>query len=991
MQLIFGLELDDLALPRPATESGVHYCGRKILLHLLESYLGLEGYPDDIQYLRVEQYRQGILHQVASSVPQLQQENGEEKPVLFYLRSFEADQFATASELLVRRDELLLAGWDFAIHQNTPPRLATLASLEAFFIADKQGEKNDPENMQTSITLSPGYADRFVEIIKALDTRPHPFTEILLNEPFQLLPCHFQRLIKKLSNTSARPAIRQITFTSIHPQESSKQSQDPGKEHKMSMSDLQAFQQRLLLAQTGQNSSLESGKHLPGNDGSLLLIRSKRASEAADWLARLFRINHWAANIGPQAPSPLHKPSGNTPYPALLINEKNRILEMALIEEGMPSLGIHSASLARPTLQILKLVPAFLWEPINPFKILEFVSLSIKPLADELANLIANHVANAPGLQGEGWYAMINRYFEELEESQPEAAVHEQRRQYSFWFERPRHDMNRTVPKGEVIRIFDYLREWAYNYFEENNSKNNSLLVLSSQSRRIVELLQALPETELTHLELERIVRTIYEPSPVVFQEREAGHFPFVMHPGAFMGEMDEIWWWNFIQNDPPHFFSKWYQNERNYLAAFHIHPDTPEQENALQRWQQVRPALLAKKRLVLVLPETVEGEEVLPHPLFGDLQAAFSKLEALTHQVGTGQWPAGSEQSAFAKHFILPKYEKIAVRQLGRPKPFLNVRNLDKLLREKETLTSLEALFYFPYQWFFRYKIRLNQSSILSVVKDNTLMGNLAHRIFEKLLREDIYSLDKPALDRWVERETRRLLSREGAVLLMYGREPERVHFVNQLKYSTWSLICYIRENGWQVKATEMELEGNFPAGTLADSSIPALHHAQVQVKGIADLVLERGDELAVVDLKWRGRTHRENMLRNEEDLQLVLYARLVSPEGQWAHTSFFIIENAKMLARNNQAFNNITPLAPTESHREVNERILQKMEATWHWRMQQLANGRIEIRCRQTLPDIEDVYSGAEQGELMMKILEMKNEDARYDDYRTLINLVE
>ncbi len=926
MTLLFGLELDDLTLPRPPSEGGIHYCGRKSLLSLLESYLGLDGYPDNIDYLRIEQYRQAMLsHQSGIST------------TAFYKKSFEADQFATAAELLSRRDELLLAGWDFTIKENTPQRLVTLAEIEAIF---HQSET------EAAIALTPGYADRFCEMLKTLDFREHPFSEIRLNEPFELLPCHFQRLLKKLSETGARPTIKQL--------ESSL-----GQGHSTeATTDLQKFQQRLQSTQKQENPA---PLHL-SNDGTLLLLRAKRAGEAASWLAQLIRLNKLNVN--------------------LLVPEKNRTLDIALIHEGFPSLGIQSASLARPSLQILKLVPTFLWEPVDPFKILEFVSLSVKPLADDLATLIANQIARQPGLRSDGWFAMIARYFSELEEqaaADPSLKPAEVRKQYNFWFERQRFDMNRTVPKSDVVTIFNYLREWAYATFDESGGKNNSLLVLSEQSKRIVELLETLPETELTHLELERIVRTIYEPSPVVFQEREAGHLPFVMHPGAFTGEVAEIWWWNFIQNDPPHFFSRWYRHERKYLDALHILLDTPEQENARMLWQQQRPVLLAKNRLVLVLPDTVNGDDVLPHPLFGDLQATFSNLDAVTEHIST-QSEMASQASAFAKHFVLPGKEPIEVRQLGKPKPFLHIRNLDKLQRDYETLTSLESLFYYPYQWVFRYKIRLHKSSILSVVPENTLKGNLAHRVFEKLLKEDIRAFDKPALEQWIDRETRSLLSREGAVLLMYGREPDRINFINKLKYAAWSLLNHICNNDWQVVETEKDLSGTFAEGENA-----------VEVRGIADLLLKRGDELAVLDLKWRGSTRREMVLRNEEDLQLVLYSRLVSPENKWAHTGYFIVENGKLIARNNLAFEKITPLAPDKDYREVNESILRKMEATWHWRLTQLAKGQIEIRCEQTMRDIEESYSSDGLGELMFDLLEMKGSDAPWDDYRTLINLVQ
>ncbi|MBK9015290.1 MAG: hypothetical protein IPM82_15200 [Saprospiraceae bacterium] len=95
-------------------------------------------------------------------------------------------------------------------------------------------------------------------------------------------------------------------------------------------------------------------------------------------------------------------------------------------------------------------------------------------------------------------------------------------------------------------------------------------------------------------------------------------------------------------------------------------------------------------------------------------------------------------------------------------------------------------------------------------------------------------------------------------------------------------------------------------------------------------------------------------------------------------------------MLARNARAFQNISPISPTDDHREVSERILAQMHSTWRWRMEQLAGGLVEVRCRQTLAAIEDAYADGE-GAGMFDLLEMKGEDAKYDDYRVLINLID
>ena len=153
------------------------------------------------------------------------------------------------------------------------------------------------------------------------------------------------------------------------------------------------------------------------------------------------------------------------------------------------------------------------------------------------------------------------------------------------------------------------------------------------------------------------------------------------------------------------------------------------------------------------------------------------------------------------------------------------------------------------------------------------------------------------------------------------------------------------------------------------------------------ADLVLERGSEMAVIDLKWRGARYREESIRNEEDLQLVLYSKLLTEDQSWAHTAYFIMEKGLMLARNNRAFQQINAVAPQTDFIEANERILNRMEATYRWRMEQIKNGEIEIRCEQTRMSLEEAYSGYP----LSGLLEMKTGDAAFDDYRTLINLIE
>ncbi len=907
MTIFFGLDLDEGAyLENETTNFGTMVVGPKQLLFLLEGQLGLAGHANDVEYLRVEQYRQAIIQYLS-----LNEE-------CFFSNSFEADQFATANEMLRRRDELAEAGYKFEEENSAPERIRIIAEIESLL------------TLEPSLTLSSGFADRINDVILALENQETSIEKIFLNEPPDLQKVALKRLFDALSEKSEIIELN-----------------DDSKIETSQKTDLGSLKNIILNGNKGNETNALK------NDGSLLILQSKRANESASWISKFLLKN------------PEFKP-------LCLIPEKNRGLDNAFIQEGIPSLGIPSASLARPSLQILKLVPAFLWEPIDPYKLLEFVSLAVKPLDDGLGFVIGRLMASKPGMNSDEWKRGIEGYFGQLLNDESNDAVNYDyiRKEYEFWFERKRHNVNSTVPKREVIEIFEKLEQWAFEVFDEEGSKNSSLIVLSEQSRRIKELLQTLPETQLTFLELERIVRTIYEPSPVVFRQEEINRLNHIYDSSAVLSECEEFLWWNFSETESTRFFSRWYPNERKYLKTKNIALDTPAMENSRMLWQRIRPILKTQKRLVLMFAETVDGNDVHPHPLFGDLEAAFGHLDNITldlsKNTGAKNW---------AKHFNLPDKIELKSQKFGTPKPFVEIKERP-VLKDLgvQSPTKLQTLLYYPYQWMFKEKIQLRQSSILSVIKENTLYGNLAHHLFERLLRKDFYTWDKGMVEDYIERSIPILLSKEGAILMMYGREPDRIAFEYKVKFAAWNLVSMIQNNGWKVLKTEMELEETVN---------------NTEYKGFADIVLERGAEKAIIDLKWRGIGWRRDLIKNEEDIQLVLYAQLLKKESTWPNTSFFIIENGKMLSRNNNAFSEVSPIVPDSDDQEVYDKIFNKMESTYHWRKEQLANGRIEIRCTQTALALEDFYHEKEV-DLFSK-LEMKTENAKFDEYRVLIDLVE
>lgn len=924
MKLIFGLELDDEVLPRPTTEGGVWVVGTKKLLHLLEAWLGLAVPRERIEHIRTEQFRQLLEKYLLNK----RLDNYHQPtPPPFFARSFEADKLACAEMLLQRRDELLLAGWDFALCENMPERLRTFAELERLFRKEKH-------------RLEMGMADRFVACMARLETAQLPLEEVAIVEPLTLLPPQYRRLFKVLEAKNI--LIRQLDAPHIEA---------------IGETDLEIF--KLFIAKNSNHTVIDfSNFNFKNsqfkNDGSLRILAARRETDLAAWFAKFLAKNRRFR-------------------PALLLPERTRILDNAMILEGLPSLGLLLASPARPTLQILKLVTAFIWRPIDPYKILEFVTLASKPLADDLARIIATLVAHRPGLHGEQWRYEIDNYFKNLEIlAQEDASINTTniRKEYEFWFSRNTYDSQKSAPTEEIIEIFRYLNNWASSEFERTDSKNASLMVLAEQARRIAEFLDSVAPFErfLTALELERIIRMIYEPAPVQPRLQEVGALDCVARQTALLGDVEALVWWNFVDTEGGYFFSRWYGHETNFLKAQNIDLQTPQQENALMLWQREQPILRTQQQLWLMTPHRTNGKDNREHPLLSYFRACFGDKALEEATICTDELKAN--YSLLFNGFYLPKNINLSIWKGIQVRPFIELGNEIGLAeREHETLSSLETLFYYPHEWVFSHKAKLYASPILSIVNDNALMGNLAHRFFEVILsKEDFYTWSRAQMESEIERLERKLLQQEGAVLLLYGRETDRIRFMNTLKTAIWSLVQHICHNDWQVERMEKPLEGTFSGK---------------EVKGRADLVLRRGEELAVVDLKWGGKLHREEQIKNREDLQLTLYSHLLTDDENVAHTAYYIIEKAAVVARNTLAFNGIAAIAPELDNFEVQREIWKRMIKTYQWRMEQIQAGKIEVRSERTIPLLNAEY----EGQNLLDMLELPKKGSAYDIYKTLI----
>jgi ATP-dependent helicase/nuclease subunit B len=256
----------------------------------------------------------------------------------FYSRSFELDALGTASALLRLRDSLIDAEWSGHAIDGGGRRLDAIAELEGV---------SDP-------VLPFGTADRLAAVQDALvHCRVCLYTELMLAEPAELWPRRWQAVFRALERSGTRLSRDAISLRGA-PIDS-----DLGRV------------QAALNGNAGTEAVALTG------DGSFVVLSAESSWEAASATVVIL------STLGRKRAVVIR--GGDT-----------SALDNALAVHGLPTQGWRSSSHWRAALQVLPLAlePAF--EPKDPYRVLELLTLPVGPFLGLAGRHLAllRHVAS---------------------------------------------------------------------------------------------------------------------------------------------------------------------------------------------------------------------------------------------------------------------------------------------------------------------------------------------------------------------------------------------------------------------------------------------------------------------------------------------------------------------------------------------------------------------------------------------------------------------
>ena len=770
-----------------------------------------------------------------------------------YSASRKHDKFGVARFLLALRDALRMAGWD-GRELTGSPRLRDLAELEGL-------ETRPPA----------GLPEVLADLVAALKgPLPVPL-RVQLAAPRSAFAPMVLALVDALKAAGAAVADMAV--------ESARASGD---------TDLGRVQRALI---TGGNS--KDRPTLKG-DGSLLVLEADTPVEAAELTASLART----------------LTLGDT---TVVVNTEAAVLDAALARQGLPTVGLPTASALRPHLQVLPLRLQLAFKPQDPFRAAELLLLPGGPLPGHARRSLLNALNEMPGVGSPKWLDAIKEILaketaraESRGDSctQAEAAAKALSDRLAAWFGGDLHDPMEGVPAVRAAELCVLVSKWAggrtgaaaeraHEADDPGTSDDAQLWAQAAAVARTLEqMLLARPPGERLpqHTLMQLHDLATGNGSDLATFNQDAGRPAVARGPGDVIAPSLNVIWWGCThdanQGPTP---EPWTEAEGAELRAAGVTLPAAGERRDVESADWRRPILAARQCAVLVRWRLAGAEPTVAHAFFDELGVRVSPGAIATCTItserllANGVCPAWQPATA-----PVPPDAPMAQR------PVWTVPAATVAPTRDVSASSLETLLGCPFRWVLHYQALLQPGRGVALPDGDRLAGDFAHRILQDMLcgdnKLDVATSSEGDARTWALHAFDDRVSTEAAPLVRRGAEVDRDRIRTLISNASATLLRILKQGQWRPVEAERDVTGTF-AGQSAT--------------GRVDLVVAKGSCEALVDLKLGGLKYRREALETGHAIQLALYAAMMKGTAKALPASgYFILEDGQLLTTDPTAF---------------------------------------------------------------------------------------
>ena len=737
-------------------------------------------------------------------------------PNASFSRSLAADRWATAAELLARRDELRLAGWKLDDHATLPELVRDLAKVEA-----------------ARSTIFPDEASRLRSVLQALaDGQRLPSHQCVLYSPLTSWPSLWRQLLSQLTLVAAQeipPRARSGTM-------------------------LRAGQ---AIVRGDQPIELLQ-------DESFRYIATRSETSACEFIAAALA----------KSPELLSETVVYCENEALALR-----LDACLERIGLPTMGVSAQTSAHPALQVLPLVMALCWKPVDPKVLLDFLMLPVSPVRRAVSRKLIESLTQQPGLGSEEWEAAVADLCSPTNDADGKI-----RESLNSWLFCERTPKNTAIASQNIRARCNLVAQWAMArslMMEPTEPEQREVIDALRTASRHAALLGDLVESQgkdITEPQLARLYEEVVSDGISIISLPEACGGPvYVRSLAEITTPFKRLVWLGLGARECP--ACHWPTAELQMMKAAGI--DLDDGSRALSELRAAEAcgfSLIEESLLAVLLPQDNSQRW---HPLWLAMRRVLKDcetppcLEELLINGGTDA----------VQPFTVGTSE-YAVEMTQGLRPLWTVPA--ELLCDRETVSAseLQDRLGCPLKWVLNYQAKIRPSAIAEIPGSFQLKGTFCHGILERLFKDKAKLPTPDEAVRLVGQLFDDRLDLDAAPLAQPHQLHDRMQLRSELVNATRVLVTTLAAGGYRITGIEVEVSGDAFGKTLG---------------GFIDCLAEHTDgHEAVIDFKYTGRSKYEQLLSDGRAVQLATYAhgRATQPgsNGRYPCVAYLVLKDAQL-----------------------------------------------------------------------------------------------
>ena len=225
-------------------------------------------------------------------------------------------------------------------------------------------------------------------------------------------------------------------------------------------------------------------------------------------------------------------------------------MDQTLERHGLPKLGSSESSRWRASLQVLPLVLANAWKPVDLYKLVELLSLTLAPVPGYAARHLLRALSKEPGVSGDAWnkaLETIAKEYKEKENSKNSAGRKTTPAEFvaklDLFLAKDRYSPDSGIPEEKLKERC----QWVIERLVWRIKKDPFLAEAVSHCREMQKLAEG--KENIPRVAVERMLDSVIGvggTAPDRFEQ--AAPWQVVRHPGQIIRPCKTVIWWGFIE-----------------------------------------------------------------------------------------------------------------------------------------------------------------------------------------------------------------------------------------------------------------------------------------------------------------------------------------------------------------------------------------------------------------------------------------------------------